>query len=127
MAYPTEYKYTKEHEWVSVQDGVATVGITHHAQDQLGDIVFVELPDTGKALKAGKDAGSVESVKAVAPVYSPLSGKVTEVNGALEATPALLNTDPHGEGWLYKMTIGDAAELDGLMDAAAYSAFAAAH
>jgi glycine cleavage system H protein len=125
MAYPTEYKYTKEHEWVSVTDGVATVGITHHAQDQLGDIVFVELPDAGKTLKAGKDAGSVESVKAVAPVYSPLSGKVVEVNGALEATPALLNTDPHGEGWLYKMTVANPAELDGLMDAAAYDAFAA--
>ncbi len=125
MHYPPEYRYTKEHEWISVAGGVATVGITWHAQDKLGDIVFVELPAVGKALKADKDAATVESVKAVSPVYAPLTGTVTEVNTELEATPALINAEPHTNGWLFKMSLADAAEVDGLMDAAAYAAFAA--
>jgi glycine cleavage system H protein len=115
--------FTDEHEWIDVDGDVATVGITDYAQGQLGDIVFVELPAVGTAIAKGKDAAVVESVKAASDVYAPIDGEVTEANGALEEDPALVNTAPEGEGWFFKMTIADAGQLEGLMDAAAYKAF----
>ena len=115
--------FTDEHEWIDVDGDVATVGITDYAQGQLGDIVFVELPAIGTAIVKGKDAAVVESVKAASDVYAPIDGEVTETNGALEEGPALVNTAPEGEGWFFKMTIADAGQLEGLMDAAAYKAF----
>lgn len=115
--------FTDEHEWIEVDGDVATVGITDYAQGQLGDIVFVELPAVGTAISKGKDAAVVESVKAASDVYAPIDGEVTETNGALEEDPALVNTAPEGEGWFFKMTIADAGQLEGLMDAAAYKAF----
>jgi glycine cleavage system H protein len=115
--------FTDEHEWIEVDGDVATVGITDYAQGQLGDIVFVELPAVGTAITKGKDAAVVESVKAASDVYAPIDGEVTETNGALEEDPALVNTAPEGEGWFFRMTIADAGQLEGLMDAAAYKAF----
>ena len=115
--------FTKDHEWIEVGGDSATVGITDYAQGQLGDIVFAEVPAVGASLTKGGDAAVVESVKAASDVYAPVSGVVTENNGALEADPALVNTDPEGEGWFFKLTLSDASELDGLMDAAAYQAF----
>lgn len=124
MSYPSHYKYTDQHEWVSVTGDVATVGITHHAQDALGDIVHVELPAVGKAFAKGKSACEVESVKAVSDVYAPVSGTVTEVNGALDGNEAVINSDPHGGGWLFKLKLSNPAELEGLMDVGAYEAIA---
>jgi glycine cleavage system H protein len=115
--------FTEDHEWIEVDGDTATVGITDYAQGQLGDIVFVEVPDTGAGLSKGGEAAVVESVKAASDVYSPVSGTVTEGNAALEEDPALVNTAPEGEGWFFKLTIADAGELDGLMDEAAYKAF----
>ena len=115
--------FTDEHEWIDVEGDSATVGITDYAQEQLGDIVFVELPDVGAMLDKGGDAAVVESVKAASDVYSPISGEVTEANGALEDEPALVNSSPEEEGWFYRMTIGDASELEGLMDGKGYKAF----
>lgn len=115
--------FTDEHEWIDVEGDTATVGITDYAQGQLGDIVFVELPAVGTIVAKGKDAAVVESVKAASDVYAPISGEVTEGNGALEDDPALVNTSPEDGGWFFRMTVGDAAELAGLMDAAAYKAF----
>jgi glycine cleavage system H protein len=115
--------FTKDHEWLEVDGTTATVGITDYAQGQLGDVVFVELPAPGTALVKGKDAAVVESVKAASEVYAPASGTVTEGNAALEADPALVNSAPEGDGWFFRMTLSDASELDGLMDAAAYKAF----
>ena len=117
--------FTDEHEWIDVAGDVATVGITDYAQGQLGDIVFVELPAVGTAVEKGKDAAVVESVKAASDVYAPIDGEVTETNGALEEDPALVNTAPEGEGWFFKMTIADAAQLEGLMDETAYKDFVA--
>ncbi len=116
-------KYTDEHEWIRVDGDVGTVGVSNHAQEQLGDVVFVELPDLGKALEKGKDAAVVESVKAASEVYAPVDGEVTEVNGALVDEPAKVNEDPEGEGWFFKMKIADKGQLDGLMDADAYAKF----
>lgn len=116
-------KFTKDHEWVVVTDGVATVGITDYAQSALGDIVYVELPEAGRALSAGGDAAVVESVKAASEVYAPLNGTVTEANAALDDDPALVNGDAEGAGWFFKMTVDKPDQLDGLMDAAAYQAF----
>lgn len=124
MSYPTHYVYTQEHEWLHVEGDVATVGITHHAQDALGDIVHVELPAVGKQVKKGGSACEVESVKAVSDVYAPVSGTITEVNGALDGNESVVNSDPHGAGWLFKLKVADKGELQGLMDAAAYKAFA---
>ena len=124
MSYPAHYKYTDQHEWVSVSGDVATVGITHHAQDALGDIVHVELPSVGKTLARGKSACEVESVKAVSDVYAPVSGTVTEVNAALDGNEAIINSDPHGAGWLFKIRVANPAELGELMDAAAYEKIA---
>lgn len=126
MAYPANFRYTKEHEWVDVKDGVATVGITDYAQSELGDVVFVELPAVGKQLEAGKSLGSVESVKAVSEIYAPVSGEVTEANAELQNKPETINTDPHGAAWLVKIKLSNPAELDKLMDGAAYQAYIAA-
>ena len=118
----SEVKYSEDHEWIRVEGDVATVGITDYAQEQLGDVVFVELPDAGRALEQGKDAAVIESVKAASEIYAPLTGEVTESNGALADDPSLANSDPMGEGWFFKMTIGDPSQLDKLMDEAAYKA-----
>jgi glycine cleavage system H protein len=115
--------FTKDHEWIEVNGDNATVGITDYAQGQLGDIVFAEVPAIGATLTKGGDAAVVESVKAASDVYAPVSGIVTENNAALEADPALVNTDPEGEGWFFKLTLADEGELDGLMDAAGYQTF----
>jgi glycine cleavage system H protein len=117
---PNELRYTKDHEWVRVEDGVATVGITANAADQLGDIVFVELPDDGKDLVAGTSFGVIESVKAVSDLFAPVSGTVVETNGQLAGSPELVNSDPYGAGWMLRMTVSDEGELAGLLDAAAY-------
>ena len=118
-------KYTEDHEWLNIEGDVATVGITHHAQDALGDVVFVELPEIGKTLNQKETAGVVESVKAAADVYMPVSGSVTEVNEALRADPALANSDPLGAGWFFKVKLSDASQLTALLDETAYAAFAA--
>lgn len=117
--------FTDEHEWIDVAGDIATVGITDYAQSQLGDIVFVELPAPGTAVEKGKDAAVVESVKAASDVYAPITGEVTEANAALEDDPALVNTSPEADGWFFKMSVGNASELDGLMDDAAYKDFVA--
>ncbi len=118
-------KYTEDHEWLSIDGDIATVGITHHAQDALGDVVFVDLPEVGKSFSAKDIAGVVESVKAAADVYMPLTGEITEVNEALRADPALANSDPLGAGWFFKVKLSDPSELVGLMDETSYSAFSA--
>jgi glycine cleavage system H protein len=115
--------YTEEHEWIDVDGDVATVGITDFAQGQLGDIVFVEVPDTGAELSQGGDAAVVESVKAASDVYAPVDGTVTEGNSQLEEDPALVNSDPEGEGWFFRLALSDKSQLEGLMDATAYKAF----
>jgi len=125
MAYPAQFQYSKDHEWIEVKGDVATVGITDYAQSELGDVVFVELPAAGAAVSAGKTFGSVESVKAVSEIYAPASGTVTEANAALVKGPEAINTDPHGAGWLIKIKLSNAAELGSLMDAGAYEAFIA--
>jgi len=111
MSVPGDLQYTKSHEWVRVEDGVATVGITDHAQDELGDVVFVELPEMGATLAAGDSFGAVESVKAVSDLYAPVGGEVVEVNGALEDSPEKINEDPYGEGWILKLQISDERDL----------------
>lgn len=121
--YPEQYRYTKEHEWIKVEGEAATVGITHHAQEKLGDIVFVELPEVGRKLDAMESFGTVESVKAVSDVYSPLAASVTEVNAVLADNPALVNEDPHGQGWLIKVKLGNAKDLDRLLTAKQYQEF----
>ncbi len=115
--------FTDEHEWIDVEGDSATVGITDYAQEQLGDIVFVELPSVGTMLDKGGDAAVVESVKAASDVYAPITGEVTEGNEALEEEPALVNSSPEEEGWFFRMTISDTAELEGLMDDKAYKGF----
>lgn len=117
--------FTEEHEWIDVDGDTATVGITDHAQSQLGDIVFVEVPQPGAALAKGKEAAVVESVKAASDVYAPISGTVTDGNTAIEDDPALVNSDAEGTGWFFKLTLSDTGELDGLMDEAAYRDFVA--
>ena len=118
-------KYTEDHEWLKVEGNVATVGITVHAQDALGDVVFVELPAVGTTFAQKETAGVVESVKAAADVYMPVTGEITEVNEALRADPALANTDPMGAGWFFKVKLSDATELDALMDETRYTSFSA--
>ncbi len=115
--------YTEEHEWIRVEGDSATVGISEHAQEQLGDIVFVELPEVGRRLAKGEQAAVVESVKAASEVYAPVGGEVTEVNTALEDKPELVNQDAEGEGWFFRMTLADPGELDGLMDREAYAKY----
>ena len=126
MAYPKQFRYTKEHEWVDAKDDLATIGITDYAQHELGDVVFVELPKPGAKIEAGKTFGTVESVKAVSEIYAPAAGEVIEANGELHNTPEKLNTDPHGAAWLIKVRLTNAAELSALMDATAYEAYIAA-
>lgn len=118
-----DLKFTKEHEWIKVEGNAATVGISAFAQEQLGDVVFVELPDVGKALKKGDEGAVVESVKAASEVYAPVNGEVTEVNEVLNDDPGLVNSDPMGNGWFFKITIADPSDLDGMMDEAAYKEF----
>ncbi|MFN7177630.1 MAG: glycine cleavage system protein GcvH [Thermaurantiacus sp.] len=115
--------FTKDHEWIEVDGDTATVGITDYAQGQLGDIVFVELPEAGRDVVKGGEAAVVESVKAASDVYAPVSGAITEPNAALADDPALVNTAPEGDGWFFRMTLSDPSELDGLLDEAAYKAF----
>jgi glycine cleavage system H protein len=124
MAYPTDRKYTKEHEWIQSDGASATIGITHYAQESLGDIVFVELPKLGAELAAGKTFGSVESVKAVSDLYAPASGTVTAVNADLATSPEKVNADAHGS-WMLKLALKNPGELDGLLSAADYDKFVA--
>jgi glycine cleavage system H protein len=123
MSYPRDYRYTKEHEWVSFEGDLATVGITDYAQHELGDVVYVEFPKPGTKLNAGQSLGTVESVKAISDIYAPVSGEVAEVNSGLTETPETINKDPHGKGWLIKLKLANPAELSKLMNAAAYEAF----
>lgn len=126
MAYPATFRYTKQHEWIDVKDGVGTIGITDYAQQELGDVVFVELPKAGAKVQSGKSLGTVESVKAVSEIYAPVSGEVVAANDDLEKTPEKLNSDPHGAAWLVRVKLSDPAEVSALMDAKAYEAFIAA-
>jgi glycine cleavage system H protein len=125
MGYPSNFRYTKEHEWVKVDGGTATIGITDYAQSELGDVVFVELPKVGAKLETGKSFGNVESVKAVSEIYAPAAGEVTEANAELANKPELLNSDPHAAGWLVKVKLANPAELSSLMDGPAYEAYIA--
>ncbi len=126
MNYPENYRYTKEHEWVALADGIATVGITFHAQHELGDIVYVDLPKPGAGVEKGKTFGSVESVKAVSDIYSPVSGEVTEANELLSAHPEKLNEDPHGAAWLIRVRVSGADEFSQLMPASEYQTYVGA-
>ncbi len=123
MSYPETLKYTKEHEWVKADGDTAYIGITDHAQSELGDIVFVDLPKVGSALAKGQTLGSVESVKAVSDIYAPITGEVIEINELLAKTPEKLNEDPHGEAWLVKVKLSSAAEINDLMSAADYQTY----
>ena len=122
MAYPDDLRYSKEHEWVRADDGNATIGITSFAADELGDIVFIELPEPGTTLTQFGTFGVIESVKAVSDLYAPISGEVLEINEALRDAPELLNSDPFGDGWIARLRPADPAEVDALMDADAYAA-----
>ena len=121
--YPDNFRYTKEHEWVLADGDTATVGITDHAQQELGDIVYVDLPKVGTKVDAGKSLGSVESVKAVSDIYSPVSGEIVEINESLADAPEQLNTDPHGRAWLVKIRLGSPEEISHLMTAADYQSY----
>jgi glycine cleavage system H protein len=123
MAYPTQFRYTKEHEWLELKGDIATIGITDYAQHELGDVVFVELPAVGAKIVTGKTFGSVESVKAVSEIYAPASGEVVEANGELHNKPEAINTDPHGAGWLIRVKLANPAEANSLLDSAAYETF----
>ncbi len=124
MAYPADFKYTKEHEWIKVEGNTGTIGITDHAQQALGDIVFVELPKPGAKIESGKSFGTVESVKAVSDLYAPVSGTVTEVNGDLATAPEKVNSEPH-QAWMVKITLDNPAEVNSLLSAADYDKFVA--
>jgi len=119
----SEIKFSEDHEWILVEGDIGTIGITGYAQEQLGDVVFVELPEAGKTLAKGDEAAVVESVKAASEIYAPVSGEVAEANDALAEDPAKVNSDPQGEGWFFKMKIADPSQLDGLMDEAAYKTY----
>jgi glycine cleavage system H protein len=120
---PTDLKYTESHEWVRLEGNTATIGITHFAQDQLTDIVFVELPDVGRAIAKGGECAVIESCKIAAEMYAPVSGAITAVNEELSTNPAFINQDPYGKGWIAKMELSDPAQIGQLMDAAAYQRF----
>lgn len=120
MNVPEDLRYHKSHEWVRLDGDIATIGITDHAQEELTDVVFVELPAIGRAVDAGDPTAVVESVKAASDIYSPIAGEVVDANASVEADPSLVNTDPYGEGWIFKLKVRDAAQLDALLDAAAY-------
>jgi glycine cleavage system H protein len=121
--YPDNFRYTKEHEWVLAEGDTGTVGITDHAQEELGDIVYVDLPKVGANIEAGKSLGSVESVKAVSDIYSPVSGEVTQINESLADAPEKLNSDPHGEAWLVKIRMSAPEEIQNLMSSADYESY----
>jgi glycine cleavage system H protein len=123
--YPTDYRYTNEHEWIKVEGTIGTIGITDYAQAELGDVVFVEMPKVGAQVKAGQSFGTVESVKAVSEIFSPVTGEVIETNKALADAPEKINQDPHGAAWLAKVRLTDPKEISGLMDAASYQAYIA--
>ncbi len=125
MPSPEDLRYTREHEWVRVEDGVGTVGITDYAQDQLGDIVYVKLPPVGTVVRQMEPFGEIESVKAVSDLFSPVSGEVVEVNAELEERPELVNLDPYGQGWMLRVRLADPSELERLMTAAEYDAYVA--
>jgi glycine cleavage system H protein len=120
MSYPSNLRYTKEHEWISLDGNVATIGITEYAQRELGDIVFVEVDTIGKILEAGAVFGTVEAVKTVSDLFLPVSGTINELNAALSGAPELVNNDPYGEGWMIKMTVNNPADVEALLDAAGY-------
>jgi len=122
MSYPAGLKYTKDHEWISIDGDVATIGITDFAQRELGDIVYIDINSSGKSLSAEEIFGTVEAVKTVSDLFLPAAGTITEVNPALEANPELVNSDPYGEGWMVKVKLDNASDIDALMDAAAYEA-----
>ena len=121
--YPTDRQYSKDHEWIRIEGETCTVGITHYAQEELGEVVFVELPEAGQSYDAEEEIGTIESVKAVAEVYTPVSGEILEVNETLEAEPERVNDDPHGRGWLVKLRLAGDAHPEGLMSAEEYEAF----
>jgi len=123
MSYPENFRFTKEHEWVSVEGDIGTVGISDHAQHELGDIVYVDLPKAGTPVAQGKTIGSVESVKAVSDIYSPVSGEIVEANQTLAEAPETLNTDPHGTAWLVKIRLSEPDEIKNLMSAADYRSY----
>lgn len=118
--YPDNLKYSRDHEWIEVHGDVGTVGVSFFAQKELGDVVFVELPEIGRRVKQGEEIGTIESVKAVSEIYSPASGEVTEVNGDLRDHPELVNQEPYGKGWIFRLKLADKGEMSSLMDAAAY-------
>jgi glycine cleavage system H protein len=122
MQIPDDLRYSKDHEWVRLEDGKARVGITEYAQDALGDVVFVDLPEVGATVSAGESVSEVESTKSVSDIYSPVAGTVAEVNGDLADAPERLNEDPYGEGWIFVVAVDDASQVEGLLDAAAYRA-----
>jgi glycine cleavage system H protein len=126
MSYPDDRRYTKEHEWVKVEGDLGRVGITDYAQKQLGDVVYLELPEPGRVLKSHEQFGTVESVKAVSELFSPVAGEVVTVNSALVAKPETINADPHGAAWMMEVRLADPGAVGGLMDAAGYAAFVAA-
>ena len=126
MASPNDRKYSKEHEWVLVTGDTGRIGITDYAQDQLGDVVYVDLPETGTTLTQFEKMGEIESVKAVSDLYAPIGGEVVSTNGAVSETPELVNSDAHGDGWLLEVRLADGAQIDALMTAAEYDAFIAA-
>ena len=123
--YPDDYRYTKEHEWIKVEGAVGTIGITDYAQQELGDVVFVEMPKPGTKITAGQSFGTIESVKAVSEIFSPVSGEVIEANPALVDAPEKINQEPHGAAWLVKVRLADPKEASALMDAAAYESYIA--
>jgi len=124
--YPADYRYTKDHEWIKVEGPAGTIGITDYAQSELGDVVFAELPKVGATMKAGESFGTIESVKAVSEIFTPVSGEITEINSKLVDTPEIINKDPHGSAWLVKIRLSDPKEVSALMDAAAYETYIAA-
>ena len=126
MAYPANYRYTREHEWIELTGSIGAIGITDYAQNSLGDIVYVDLPKVGTRVDAGKSLGSVESVKAVSDIYSPVSGEITEINESLADAPEKLNTDPHGDAWLVKIRLSNVEEIQHLMSAADYQSYVGA-
>jgi len=123
--YPADFRYTKEHEWIKIDGSVGTIGITDYAQQELGDVVFAELPKVGAQLKAGQSFGTIESVKAVSEIYTPVSGEVAEINSALVDSPEKINKDPHGSAWLVKIKLSDTKGAANLMDAKAYESYVA--
>ena len=123
MAHPSDRVYSKEHEWVMVDGDVAVIGISHFAQDQLGEVVYVDLPAVGDTLTSGDSFGEIESVKSVSELFAPISGEIVEVNSSLDDSPETVNQDPHGDGWMVKLSLSDAAQVDTLMSAEEYDAF----